>query len=108
MPLYEYKCKNCEKTFEVIEGFEGGTSECIYCASPEIKKVIHAPMVVFKGSGFYETEYGRQKHHKQKEEDREKLDQTARKSSETTPDDSNTAKDSPSSGGTKGDSKPDQ
>ena len=76
MPLYEYKCKVCEKKFEVLESFEGGTTNCIYCSSDEIKKVIHAPHVIFKGSGFYETEYGRQKHNKNKSEDKEKLSET--------------------------------
>ncbi|MCK5686611.1 zinc ribbon domain-containing protein [bacterium] len=76
MPLYEYKCKVCEKKFEVIEGFDGGTTECIHCSSNEIKKVIHAPHVIFKGSGFYETEYGKQKHNHSNSEDRDKISET--------------------------------
>lgn len=68
MPLYEYKCKSCEKKFDVIENFEDtDTDKCIYCSSNDIKRVIHAPLVVFKGSGFYATEYGKQKSYLKKD-----------------------------------------
>jgi len=56
MPLYVYKCKNCEHQFEVRQRFsDDPISDCPKCHG-EVRKVINSVGVVFKGSGFYVTD----------------------------------------------------
>lgn len=56
MPLYVYKCKNCEHQFEVRQRFsDDSLTDCPECQG-EIYRVISPVGVVFKGSGFYVTD----------------------------------------------------
>ncbi|MEA2472842.1 MAG: hypothetical protein QOE06_757 [Thermoleophilaceae bacterium] len=60
MPLYEYRCENGH-TFEVMERMTADPlTKCTECGAP-VQRVLHAPAVHFKGSGFYTTDYGRKK-----------------------------------------------
>ena len=58
MPLYEYKCENgC--VFEVMQSFSSEpVAICDDCGIPA-KRQLSVPMVLYKGSGFYTTDYGR-------------------------------------------------
>ena len=57
MPLYEYKCKKCGHRFERIQSFSApDVKECPICQS-EVERLISAPAVQFKGSGWYVTDY---------------------------------------------------
>lgn len=57
MPLYEYKCSSCDAKVEVIQRVSDPPySHCPKCGG-EMKKVISAPAIQFKGSGFYKTDY---------------------------------------------------
>ena len=44
MPIYEYQCNDCSKTFEIISfpGKEEEKVECSYCKSTNVKKLISA------------------------------------------------------------------
>ena len=58
MPLYEYQCKKCKHKFEKIQKFsDQPIRKCPECGSP-VEKVMHAPNVQFKGTGWYVTDYG--------------------------------------------------
>jgi putative FmdB family regulatory protein len=58
MPLYEYQCKKCGHRFEKIQSFSAEPlKECPVCQG-EVERLISAPAVQFKGSGFYSTDYG--------------------------------------------------
>ena len=60
MPIYEYRCDNGH-LFEVMRKIsEGPLTECVECGAPVVK-VLHSPAVHFKGSGFYNTDYGTSK-----------------------------------------------
>jgi len=60
MPIYEYRCEQGH-TFEVIQRMsEDALDTCEVCESPAVR-VLHAPAVHFKGSGFYNTDYGTKK-----------------------------------------------
>jgi putative FmdB family regulatory protein len=60
MPIYEYRCDRGH-TFEVIQRMtEDALETCAVCAAPAVR-VLHAPAVHFKGSGFYNTDYGTKK-----------------------------------------------
>ena len=61
MPRYDYKCTSCEQEFELVQTFaEAGTGVCPLC-SGQGQRVYHAVPVIYKGSGFYTTDYGRPK-----------------------------------------------
>ena len=54
MPTYEYHCESCNRRYDRREGFDAATSHtCDSCQTGTAKRVLHVPMVVFKGSGFY-------------------------------------------------------
>lgn len=55
MPRYEYKCKNCGKSFEAVHGIEETVDECRFCGG-DVRKVFHPVGIVFKGPGFYSTD----------------------------------------------------
>jgi putative FmdB family regulatory protein len=56
MPLYVYKCKNCEHQFEARQRFsDDPLTECPECHG-QVRRVINSVGVVFKGSGFYVTD----------------------------------------------------
>ena len=56
MPTYEYACKDCGESLEVVQSFtDKPLKKCPAC-SGELRKVFHARGVVFKGSGFYATD----------------------------------------------------
>src|ERR1700761_5127723 len=57
MPLYEYQCQQCGHRFERIQSFSAeDVKECPVCKG-EVERLISAPAVQFKGSGFYSTDY---------------------------------------------------
>lgn len=57
MPLYEYRCNECEKTFEVLQRMNAEpVKECQYCGG-SCKKIISTSSFQFKGSGWYVTDY---------------------------------------------------
>jgi putative FmdB family regulatory protein len=56
MPIYEYKCSKCSHKYDKREGFEASpVQKCPECGG-KAQRVIHAPPIVFKGSGFYITD----------------------------------------------------
>jgi putative FmdB family regulatory protein len=60
MPIYEYRCDNGH-TFEVTQRMtDEPVSECTVCGAP-VQRVFHPVAVHFKGSGFYNTDYGTKK-----------------------------------------------
>ncbi|HEV7363143.1 MAG TPA: FmdB family zinc ribbon protein [Solirubrobacteraceae bacterium] len=57
MPIYEYRCENGH-TFEVMQRMtDDPVSVCQTCDAP-VQRVFHPVAVHFKGSGFYNTDYG--------------------------------------------------
>ena len=61
MPRYDYRCVECSNEFELVQSFsEAGTGICPVC-SGRGQRVFHAVPVIYKGSGFYTTDYGRPK-----------------------------------------------
>lgn len=60
MPIYEYKCDNGH-VFDVMQRMaDDPLTECQECGAPAVR-VLHSPAVHFKGSGFYNTDYGKKK-----------------------------------------------
>jgi putative FmdB family regulatory protein len=60
MPIYEYRCENGH-LFEVMQRMTDDPVEvCEICGAP-VQRVFHPVAVHFKGSGFYNTDYGKKK-----------------------------------------------
>ena len=60
MPIYEYRCENGH-LFEVMQKIEDPpVTSCQTCEAP-VQRVFHPIAVHFKGSGFYNTDYGTSK-----------------------------------------------
>jgi putative FmdB family regulatory protein len=60
MPTYEYQCKKCQHLFDVFQSMsDEPLKECPECKG-EVKRLIGSGSgMIFKGSGFYETDYKR-------------------------------------------------
>lgn len=59
MPIYEYRCPNGH-TFEVFHGMQDPPPEgCEVCGATGLEKVLHPVPIIFRGKGFYSTDYGR-------------------------------------------------
>jgi putative FmdB family regulatory protein len=57
MPIYEYRCQRGH-TFEVLQRMsDDPVVACETCEAP-VERVFHPVAVHFKGSGFYNTDYG--------------------------------------------------
>jgi putative FmdB family regulatory protein len=67
MPIYEYRCEQGH-TFEVMQRMtDDPVSSCQTCEAP-VSRVFHPVAVHFKGSGFYNTDYGTRKRAREKAE----------------------------------------
>ncbi len=57
MPIYEYVCQSCQHRFEVKQSMAAlPLSNCERCGKA-VTKVISAPAIMFKGTGWYVTDY---------------------------------------------------
>jgi putative FmdB family regulatory protein len=58
VPTYGYRCTNCGHQFEIFQRMSAdGLTVCPSCGQSTLKKVVYPTGVVFKGSGFYTTDY---------------------------------------------------
>jgi putative FmdB family regulatory protein len=61
VPLYEYRCKQCGHQFEKIQSFSAPEEkECPVCHG-EVERLLSAPAIQFKGSGWYVNDYAAKK-----------------------------------------------
>ena len=59
MPIYEYECKKCKAHIELFQRLsDKPPTKCRKCGG-RLEKVISAPAIQFKGSGWYVTDYAR-------------------------------------------------
>jgi putative FmdB family regulatory protein len=96
MPIYEYRC-NQGHTFEVLQRMsDDPVVSCETCASP-VERVFHPVAVHFKGSGFYNTDYGtRKRQREQKESKKESSSSSSSSTSSSSTDSSSSSKSSTS------------
>lgn len=94
MPLYEYQCAQCGR-FELIQKFsDQPLSVCPTCGQ-EVQKLLSAPAIQFKGTGWYITDYARKGG---PGESSSSTGDGGGKSTETSSPTNSTSKDSPASG----------
>jgi putative FmdB family regulatory protein len=93
MPIYEYRCENGH-LFEVMQKItDDPVTHCETCEAP-VARVFHPVAVHFKGSGFYNTDYGTSKRKRELEKsassgadkhDAKQADKKSEKKSEASP-----------------------
>jgi putative FmdB family regulatory protein len=58
VPIYEYRCNDCGHQFEVSQRMsDEPLTQCEVCGG-QVSKVLFAPAIHFKGTGFHNTDYG--------------------------------------------------
>ena len=95
MPTYEYICGNCGYEFEQFQSITARPlRKCPECGKANLKRLIGCGSgVIFKGSGFYETDYRSEGYKKAKESEKKTTTKdTTKKEPETKAKDSKPAK----------------
>ena len=59
MPIYEYKCSKCGDVFEIIQKFSDASLTVHEKCGGAVERLLSAPGLQFKGSGWYITDYKR-------------------------------------------------
>jgi len=59
MPTYDYECDACEHKFELFQGINDPVeTKCPVCKKKKLRRLFGTGgAIVFKGSGFYQTDY---------------------------------------------------
>jgi putative FmdB family regulatory protein len=58
MPTYEYKCLNCDHSFEIFQSMNAEPVKVCPNCGGKVKRLIGTGAgTIFKGSGFYQTDY---------------------------------------------------
>jgi putative FmdB family regulatory protein len=96
MPIYEYRCQQGH-TFEVMQRMsDDPVVSCETCEAP-VERVFHPVAVHFKGSGFYNTDYGTRKRSREKAESESQSSSASSSDGSSKADSTSTAKKSGSS-----------
>jgi putative FmdB family regulatory protein len=98
MPLYEYKCQSCGKTFELIQKFADEPLKTHPECGGIVEKLFSAPAFHLKGTGWYATDYpkGNGKPAKSDESKSESKSEKSESKSESKPAASSESKPKPS------------
>ena len=86
MPTYDYMCENCGCKFERFQSITAKLLRtCPKCGKRELKRLIGTGAgVIFKGSGFYQTDYRSESYKKAQESEKKTTDKdTTKKETET-------------------------
>jgi putative FmdB family regulatory protein len=92
MPIYEFECTKCKAHTEVFQKMnDKQPTKCPKCGG-RLERLVSAPAIQFKGSGFYLTDYGRsgqkaleKKQSEATSSDDKKSDKAEKKTKETSP-----------------------
>ena len=81
MPTYDYRCNNCEHEFEEFQSMSAKPlRKCPECGTLKLERLIGTGAgVIFKGSGFYETDYRSESYKKSAEAEKKSSDPKADK-----------------------------
>lgn len=90
MPTYEYKCENCKHFFEQFQPITANPlKKCPECGKMKLNRLIGiGAAVIFKGNGFYETDYRNKSYteqaNKEKSESKPATEKTKSESNDNT------------------------
>jgi putative FmdB family regulatory protein len=59
MPIYGYRCRSCGHEFEVLQKMSDAPLKTCPKCSGQLAKIVYAAGVVYKGSGYYSTDYNK-------------------------------------------------
>jgi putative FmdB family regulatory protein len=59
MPIYEYQCDGCGQVFELLQKYSDPQPEKHDCGSTNLHRIMSSTAFIFKGSGWYITDYAR-------------------------------------------------
>ncbi len=76
MPTYDYRCTGCDHEFERFQSMSDKLlRKCPECGELKLKRLIGSGgAVIFKGSGFYQTDYRSESYKKAAEADKKKYE----------------------------------
>jgi putative FmdB family regulatory protein len=75
MPTYEYLCTSCQYEFEAFQKMsEEPLTECPRCKGPVRRKISGGSGLLFKGKGFYITDYRSENYKKKASEEKPKTE----------------------------------
>lgn len=76
MPTYDYECDACSHEFELFQGINDAVKrKCPECGKPKLRRLFGTgAAVVFKGSGFYQTDYRSESYKKAAEKEKKSAD----------------------------------
>jgi putative FmdB family regulatory protein len=82
MPTYDYECDACGHEFELFQGINDPVQrKCPECGKLKLRRLFGTgAAVVFKGSGFYQTDYRSESYKKAAEKDKPSSDSEKSKS----------------------------
>ena len=84
MPIYEYQCKECGVRFERTQRFSDEPVHVCPECSGDVQRLIQPAGIIFKGSGFYQTDYRSEEYRKRSREERSEKSSTDTKKPEKT------------------------
>jgi len=62
MPIYRYECEDCGAVFKILrQNGNGSPVECPHCSSPAVRQLLPRIGVIYKGNGYYRTDYQNKK-----------------------------------------------
>jgi len=78
MPTYEYECKKCKRTFDVFQSITAKhLQKCPTCKGSVRRLIGRGAGIIFKGSGFYQTDYRSENYKKQAAEEKKSVEPAA-------------------------------
>lgn len=85
MPTYDYECDACEHLFELFQGINDPVKrKCPECGKLKLRRLFGTgAAIMFKGSGFYETDYRSESYKKAAEADKKAMKESKEKSSDS-------------------------
>jgi putative FmdB family regulatory protein len=96
MPIYEYRCEKGH-VLEVMQRMSDGPLEACTTCGASVQRVFHPIAVHFKGSGFYNTDYGKAKNNKGPKDGKSESSESGSDSKSDSKSDSSSTSDSKSS-----------
>lgn len=75
MPTYEYECKSCHRAFEAFQSIaDRPLQKCPECKGKVRRLIGRGAGIIFKGSGFYQTDYRSEHYRKQASEEKKRAE----------------------------------
>lgn len=107
MPTYDYECDSCDHTFEQFQYIsEDPLTDCPKCKAPKLRRLFGTgAALMFKGSGFYETDYRSDSYKKAAAADKKSADSSSSEKSSSDGSSGSSKTSSESKSGTKSEGK---